>query len=549
MCRCAGLCLLARKVTVLVTLVVTLVAVPLAAQECRVPQACAPNRPATGRISIATHRRTSTVKSLAWARALGTASTPSLSYYDGPVVSNPEIVVVFWGSDVDPSTVSGIGGFYDAVLDSPVMDLLGEYDTVGLLNGTNQAIGHGTLKGTYTITPSQANSGTQLYDSNVQLELLQQITDGVLPGPTFDAAGIQNTIYMIYFPPGVTITLSGPAGASCQTFCAYHGITGKAFAGRHLRYGVFPDYGPTSTCSEVCGSGSAFDNLTSFSTHELAEAVTDPVAGFYFGYPTGWYDTAHGEVADICNGNETSGASGYTVQRLWSNLQQRCTHAPAQFAVAAPSSVTPGVPFTVTVTAEDSHGNLLADYAGIATFSSSDAGALLPSNYLFDYNGGTQSFSATLHSAGVQTITVSDTRALPVRGTAMVNVVQPVGVAVGTSPAGASFSVDGVAYTTAQVFAWVPGSTHTLAEASSQTGSTGNQFRFQNWSDAGAATHAIVTPTAAMSYTAYFSVAVIPQRPERAERSTPVSGLLVRRIGRALVVRKAGRGAKDGESR
>ena len=63
-----------------------------------------------------------------------------------------EVVVGFWGSsNMDPATVSGMGGFYTAVLGSPFMDELTEYNTTGLSAANPQTIGHGTLKGTYTI--------------------------------------------------------------------------------------------------------------------------------------------------------------------------------------------------------------------------------------------------------------------------------------------------------------------------------------------------------------------------------------------------------------
>jgi hypothetical protein len=38
----------------------------------------------------------------------------------------------------------------------------------------------------------------------------------------------------------------------------------------------------------------AIDALTSTSSHELCEAITDPIPG------QGWYDDANGEIGDIC---------------------------------------------------------------------------------------------------------------------------------------------------------------------------------------------------------------------------------------------------------
>jgi len=68
--------------------------------------------------------------------------------------------------------------------------------------------------------------------------------------------------------------------------------------------------GASATCSR-------FDALTSVSSHELAEAVTDPVPG------QGWYDDANGEIGDICAWqNKKLGV--YEVQLVWSNRAKGC---------------------------------------------------------------------------------------------------------------------------------------------------------------------------------------------------------------------------------
>src|SRR5206468_510517 len=53
------------------------------------------------------------------------------------------------------------------------------------------------------------------------------------------------------------------------------------------------------------------------------------------------------------------------------------------FGLTAPSSVTIGVPFDVTVTAKTSGGVVFTNYAGTAHFTSSDGSALLPPDTTF----------------------------------------------------------------------------------------------------------------------------------------------------------------------
>src|SRR4029077_4533036 len=80
----------------------------------------------------------------------------------------------------------------------------------------------------------------------------------------------------------------------------------------------------------------------------------------------------------------------------------------------------------------------------------------------------------------------------------------PVQVTVQTSPAGLSFSVDGTPYTTAQTFSWQPGSSHTIATTSPQSGGTGVQYVWHSWSGGGGISHT-VAPSQNATYTATFT--------------------------------------------
>lgn len=77
-------------------------------------------------------------------------------------------------------------------------------------------------------------------------------------------------------------------------------------------------------------------------------------------------------------------------------------------------------------------------------------------------------------------------------------------VTVITNPAGNIITVDGTFYTAAQTFSWIPGSQHTIATATPQ-GSGSSRYLFVNWSDGGAASHSIMVPATATTYTANFS--------------------------------------------
>ena len=80
----------------------------------------------------------------------------------------------------------------------------------------------------------------------------------------------------------------------------------------------------------------------------------------------------------------------------------------------------------------------------------------------------------------------------------------PVQVIVQTNLTGRTFSVDGTSYTSAQTFSWQPGSTHTIATTSPQSGATGVRYVWTNWSGGGAISHT-VAPTTNKTYTANFN--------------------------------------------
>src|SRR6266404_572215 len=80
----------------------------------------------------------------------------------------------------------------------------------------------------------------------------------------------------------------------------------------------------------------------------------------------------------------------------------------------------------------------------------------------------------------------------------------PISVTVQPNPSGLSFMADGTAYTNAQTFNWTPGSNHTIATTTSQSGGAGIQYAWSSWSDNGAISH-LVSPTVNTTYTANFT--------------------------------------------
>lgn len=80
----------------------------------------------------------------------------------------------------------------------------------------------------------------------------------------------------------------------------------------------------------------------------------------------------------------------------------------SQFLVSGLTSpITAGVAGSITVTAADPYGNRTSGYRGLVHFISSDVQAILPADQALTTGSGT--FSVTLKTAGVQTLTATDT--------------------------------------------------------------------------------------------------------------------------------------------
>jgi len=90
------------------------------------------------------------------------------------------------------------------------------------------------------------------------------------------------------------------------------------------------------------------------------------------------------------------------------------------------SPVTAGTGGTFTVTAKDPYNNTATGYLGTVHFTSSDGQAALPGNYPFTFgDSGVHTFSATLKTAGSQSITATDTTTATITGSQTSIMVNP----------------------------------------------------------------------------------------------------------------------------
>lgn len=198
------------------------------------------------------------------------AAPVNMTYRGGPLLSNVEVTTIYWGSSwlTDPLQPQ-LDAFFNFIVSSSLVNQLSEYSV------PNFPIGPGQHIASYIATtePPAAIDDSQ-FDPFIRGLI------GAVPQVT------ANSLYFVFTPPGITVTLQNLQ--SCRDFCGYHSTQdGQLF------YAVIPYI----NCGPCQLDPTLFNSFTIISSHELSEAITDPIPG------QGWYDDVNGEIGDICEGS------------------------------------------------------------------------------------------------------------------------------------------------------------------------------------------------------------------------------------------------------
>jgi hypothetical protein len=241
----------------------------------------------------------------------------AFTYHGGALLPHVEAQSVFMGNswrvtDQNLSEARQLNRFVTYLVDSPYMDMLTAAGyNVGRGSAVKSAIG------------SDVNSGVR--DIDLQFKLQSLISTGRVAAPT------PNRLYIMFIEPGVSTRLEGDTSAD-GSFLGYHGaFAGFNRAGQHadIRYAVLPHPGFPNPSAGSLGYANAVDDLTSTTSHEIAEAATDPDVAYK---RLGWYDDRRdGEIADFTYGEVRLG--GWLVQKVQN--KQGTNISPLQMAVAS----------------------------------------------------------------------------------------------------------------------------------------------------------------------------------------------------------------------
>lgn len=231
---------------------------------------------------------------------------PVLPTGGGPILDAPRLVAVLHAGHPDAAALTS---FTQWVAGSRwLLAVGGEY---------------GVKTPTFTTAVTVADTPPmQIEDGDVAAFLTAKIASGAVPAP--DASG--QTVYVVFYPPGVTVNHEGMIG--CKTTFSHHG--GVMGPSGRFAYVAVP------SCSSAFEGRSALASTQVFASRALVGALTDPfpldAPAYQLGDARSPWTSLGSEVSDLCPW-DLHDEDGWVVSRIWSNAaaardREPCRPAP-----------------------------------------------------------------------------------------------------------------------------------------------------------------------------------------------------------------------------
>jgi hypothetical protein len=203
--------------------------------------------------------------------------TPDIAYHGGPVMSTPNIYLIWYGNWKQSNGSDTAAG--QQIVRDFLFGLSGSnYYKTNTSYGTPSGTFH--VAGAYTDSYSQ---GTRLSDSRVQSVVTHAISSGLKKDT--------NGIYFVLTSSDVAET-----SGFCSQYCGWH-TYGTISGTNNIKYAFVGNAHrcPTACAAQTIGpNGNAgVDGMVSVIAHELEETNTDPLLN-------AWYDRNGSEDADKC---------------------------------------------------------------------------------------------------------------------------------------------------------------------------------------------------------------------------------------------------------
>ena len=328
-----------------------------------------------------------------------------LTYHGGPTLANPTISAIYygdtWSSATPPkATESQISGFLASIVNSAYMDFLSSFDPKATKVG-----GRGKLAVNVTV-PTKLGTTVEDHNQNgvndpndIQDMIRAEIGAGKIQ---------ESSLIFVYLAPGTVVNFHNSDGTvddSINQFRGYHTAL-TASDGNTVYYAVMPyPAQPNNYASQL----NDLQNLTEVTSHELAEAVTDPDG------QTGWIEDNPpagngGEMGDLAatladnpapvsegGGYDYGLLDGYVVQYEFANsynppglIDNPIKNAPVLPVDGFALTGSPLPPLAITQILNPTTGSFSST---IATFEDTRPAGTSPTQYtaLIDWGDGTTS--------------------------------------------------------------------------------------------------------------------------------------------------------------
>jgi hypothetical protein len=280
--------------------------------------------------------------------ALEDRQVPTVSFFGGNLLPQVQAQALYLGNEFTAAPASTETATLDAFLKDltggPYMQALSR---AGYNVGPGSAVGGAVDKTALTV-------GSTISDAFIRRRLQADVTSGLLQTPN------ANTLYVVYVEPDVAVNLGFGQGTTQQGILGYH----TAFLGANgapIRYAVVVSPRGAAGNSVLPEATTAIDQLTAVTSHEVAEAVTDPDINSNVNHGRlGWFDPQRGEIGDIEENNPNAFvrlADGHLVQEVADQNDQLLPIVPSSSLIGTTTTlqgqVNPPSPFsppTVTFT-------------------------------------------------------------------------------------------------------------------------------------------------------------------------------------------------------
>ena len=231
---------------------------------------------------------------------------PTISFFGGNLLPQVQAQALYLGNEFSSAPAST----ETATLDAFLTDLTGG-PYLQALASAGYNVGPGSAVAG-AVDNTALTVGSTISDAFIRAHLQADVTSGLLQAPN------ANTLYVVYVEPDVAVNLGRGQGTTQQGILGYH----TAFLGANeapIRYAVVVSPGGAAGNSVLPEATAAIDQLTAVTSHELAEAVTDPDINSNVNHGRlGWFDPQRGEIGDVEENNPSAFVrlDGHLVQEV-----------------------------------------------------------------------------------------------------------------------------------------------------------------------------------------------------------------------------------------